>query len=67
MTRCSACGAEFGGTTAFDLHRVGSHQYEWSSDRPDGRRCLSADEMLERGLHINKRGTWSGSSYQGES
>lgn len=63
MTRCSACGVEFGGTTAFDLHRVGRHEYLHSGERPDGRRCLSIDEMLERGLRINKRGTWSCSSY----
>jgi hypothetical protein len=63
MTRCSACGVEFGGTTAFDHHRIGNHAYVASSDRPDGRRCLSTDEMQERGYHLNKRGTWSRSGF----
>ena len=39
--------------------RVGSHAYRFSEERPDGRRCLSVQEMLERGLRRNSRGRWS--------
>jgi hypothetical protein len=46
---CSACGKDFGGVRAFDLHRVGKHAYSYSPERPDGRRCLSEQEMLARG------------------
>jgi hypothetical protein len=56
---CSACGLDFGGVRAFDLHRVGSHQYDVSTERPDGRRCLTVEEMLERGLYLNPSGRWS--------
>jgi hypothetical protein len=48
---CRSCGQEFGGTSAFDAHRIGRHEYTYSEglkqDPPieDGRRCRSAREM----------------------
>jgi hypothetical protein len=33
------------------MHRVGSYE--------DGRRCLSDDEMLAKGMYINAQGRWS--------
>lgn len=65
MTRCTACGEDFGGVSAFDAHRVGKHAYDFSEGlrmdppREDGRRCLDLDEFAEHGLVLNKRGTWS--------
>jgi hypothetical protein len=56
---CSACGQDFGGERAFSMHRVGSHQYDASTDRPDGRRCLTAEEMRGRGMYLNSFGRWS--------
>lgn len=59
MTLCTTCGQEFGGVHAFDAHRVGSHAYCFSLERPDGRRCLTPAEMLARGWERNSRGRWS--------
>jgi hypothetical protein len=56
---CRTCGQDFGGVRAFDLHRVGTHAYDYSTSRPDGRRCLTTDEMLARGLYPNATGRWS--------
>jgi hypothetical protein len=56
---CSACGKDFGGVRAFDLHRVGKHEYDYNPDHPDGRRCLSEQEMLARGMYLNESGRWS--------
>lgn len=69
MNRCRACNEDFGSVTAFDAHRVGSHDYTDSeslrmeSMREDGRRCLDADEMEARSFVRNKRGRWSISPY----
>jgi hypothetical protein len=49
LAYCRACGCDFSGDTLFDLHRVGKHEYDWSPEREDGRRCLDREEMLERG------------------
>ena len=43
---CRSCGIDFGSVRAFDTHRVGKHAYLYDADHPDGRRCLSLDEML---------------------
>jgi hypothetical protein len=63
MSLCTTCGEEFGSVTAFDAHRVGKHAHPFSSERPDGRRCLSPAEMSTRGFKKNSRGRWSLSSY----
>lgn len=47
--RCSACGEYFNSTFAFDSHRLGN---------PDVRRCLSVDEMRERGFSVNAKSLW---------
>jgi hypothetical protein len=62
MTLCSSCGKRFGGVVAFDAHRVGKHAYTYSPEHPDGRRCLSANEMREHQFKLNKRGAWSTST-----
>jgi hypothetical protein len=61
MNLCRACGHDFGSLRAFDMHRTGKHAYSWSLERPDGRRCLTAWEMVERGLFKNSAGRWSNS------
>lgn len=76
MNRCRNCNQDFGSVSAFDSHRVGSHEYTLSEglkqDPPveDGRRCLSTREMAAKvsrdGSHmfqLNSRGAWSTSQY----
>ena len=46
---CKGCGQYFNSLTAFDLHRVG---------RPEIRRCLLTDEMVEAGMTRNAGGFW---------
>jgi hypothetical protein len=62
MNTCSACGEDFGGIVAFDAHRVGKHAYDYSTQHPDGRRCLTQKEMLEKSFKLNSRGAWSTST-----
>ena len=55
LAYCTDCGRDFSGDRMFDRHRVGRHEYTFAQgmrkvpSREDGRRCLDADEMLERG------------------
>lgn len=44
---CRSCGIDFGSVKAFDKHRVGKHEYLYDEVHPDGRRCMSADEMRD--------------------
>jgi hypothetical protein len=55
---CRSCGQDFCSVEAFDAHRVGRHEYPWSIDRPDGRRCLSAVEITDAGWEQNQYGRW---------
>jgi len=61
---CRPCGQDFNGLTLFDAHRVGKHEYTYIEGlqmkprRIDGRRCLSVDEMLEKGWVQNQRWRW---------
>jgi hypothetical protein len=41
---------------AFDLHRVGKHGVD--------RRCETEDEMLKRGMFLNKDGFWITEQYK---
>lgn len=72
MNLCTTCGLDFGSVSAFDRHRVGTHEYTlWEGLRRDppqdnGRRCLDISEMQEirdkDGELIfakNERGDWS--------
>lgn len=56
IEHCTVCHESFTGTTAGDRHRVGDHDV-W--DGPNRRRCLSAEEMITRGLRCNALGLWS--------
>ena len=50
MNLCRTCGEDFGSVRAFDAHRLGRHEYLYSDEQPDGRRCLSVEEMLVQGF-----------------
>jgi hypothetical protein len=62
---CTVCGKDFGGVVAFDAHRVGNYAYDYSPQHPDGRRCLTENEMLEKKFKLNSRGAWSTSTLAG--
>ncbi|HEY1248635.1 MAG TPA: hypothetical protein VGE97_06590 [Nitrososphaera sp.] len=55
LAYCAECGCDFSGDFMFDRHRRGNHDYTLSEglkfDPPkeDGRRCLTRDEMREKG------------------
>lgn len=55
IEHCPACHETFTGTSAGDKHRTGDHA---TSVGPDRRRCLTVDEMLEKGIARNRRGHW---------
>jgi hypothetical protein len=59
---CTACRRDFSSVSAFDRHRAGRHAYDFLEGLElgleDGRRCLDEDEMLERGLSLDRRGRW---------
>jgi hypothetical protein len=54
--QCQGCKEYFNSTYAFDLHRVGDHGIN--------RRCETKDEMLERGMSLNKDGFWISGQYK---
>jgi hypothetical protein len=58
MNLCRACREDFGSLSAFDAHRIGRHEALWSPEREDGRRCLDAGELSERGWHQDRHGRW---------
>jgi hypothetical protein len=64
MNLCRSCGEDFNSVEAFDSHRVGKHEYTYSEgaafDPPveDGRRCLSAEELVDLGFAKNERNRW---------
>ncbi len=56
IEHCTECHETFTGTTAGDRHRVGDHAIFTG---PKRRRCLTPEEMRERGMTQNKRGQWT--------
>ena len=52
---CTACHETFTGTKAGEMHRRGDCGVKTG---PDRRRCLTADEMLDKGMARNARGHW---------
>ena len=48
----------FSSLSAFDLHRIGKVQREM-------RRCLTEQEMRERGMVQNEKGWWMRSAFDG--
>ena len=59
LNLCTVCGNDFGGERTFEMHKVGKHDYLYDKEHPDGRRCLTDEEMLGRGMYLNKLGRWS--------
>lgn len=55
MEHCTRCCQTFTGQSAGDLHRTGDHAV---SVGPNRRRCLTVEEMEERGMARNGRGHW---------
>jgi len=49
---CAACGQEFSTDKAFDRHRI-------AIDHHGNRRCLTPEEMLDRGWIRNRFGRWT--------
>jgi hypothetical protein len=55
MNLCRSCGHDFAGVSAFDRHRIGTHDYTYAEGlrmeplREDGRRCMNTDEMADAG------------------
>jgi len=37
---------------------VGSLEFEWSPELPDGRRCLHSTELVELRWSMDARGAW---------
>jgi len=62
VTLCRPCGEQFSGTSAFDRHRVGTHEYTFQQGIDhgvdDGRRCLAPSEMIAKGMSLNAKGCW---------
>lgn len=67
VQHCAApgCCLTFSGTTSGDHHRVGEHHITDPTD-PNRRRCLTIDEMTDRGMRPNAYGYWGmGETYGG--
>ena len=62
MEHCDSCHRTFSGSTAGDKHRTGEHHIFVG---PKRRRCLTEDEMTDKGMERNARGIWTngGTSY----
>ena len=64
MNLCRSCDQDFSSVRLFDAHRVGAYAPgDYSGDLEDwtpelGRRCLSIEEMQERGWEPNDCGAW---------
>lgn len=56
LKHCPYCHETFTRTAAGDMHRSGVHG---ASRGPDRRRCLTSDEMLDKGMRRNRLGHWS--------
>lgn len=55
MEHCTGCCQTFTGQSAGDMHRTGDHAV---SVGPNRRRCLTVEEMEERGMAQNGKGHW---------
>lgn len=50
--QCMGCKEYFNGLKAFEMHRVGSFD-------KNQRRCLSREEMIEKGMKMIGEGYWA--------
>ena len=58
-SRCRGCHQMFTSLSAFDLHRTGKYEHK-------KRRCLTGQEMLEKGMVQNAKGWWMRSAFDGK-
>jgi hypothetical protein len=58
MNLCRSCNKDFGSLSAFDAHWLGKHEYRWSPELEDGRRCLDSEELTEKGWKQDRYGRW---------
>lgn len=58
---CGACCLTFSGTYSGDMHRTGKHDVV---SGPDRRRCLTVEEMIEKGMSLGKDGLWRSPSVE---
>jgi gp42 len=56
LEHCPLCHETFTCTAAGDMHRVGRHGV---TAGPSRRRCLTPEEMLDKGMTRNTRGRWA--------
>lgn len=54
ICQCSVCGEVFNSTFAFDYHRTGDYT---------DRRCLTTEEMRDKGMVKNHRDRWISAAY----
>lgn len=54
--QCPTCNEYFNSNTAFDKHSSGPFT---------NRRCISAQEMRDKGMSLNGSGFWISESWQG--
>ena len=59
LNGCSGCRLDFASLAAFDRHRIGRQEYDFSAERLDGRRCMDEGEMIEAGMELDRRGRWT--------
>jgi hypothetical protein len=52
---CPFCFEDFGGSVLFQRHRKGKRSERYHSRRT---RCLTPDEMMERGWYLDRYGRW---------
>jgi hypothetical protein len=55
LNPCPHCLQDFGGRVMLYRHRKGKRSERYHSRRT---RCLSAEEMMERGWYLDKFGRW---------
>ena len=48
--QCQGCKEYFNSTGAFDKHRTGKHGVD--------RRCMTTEEMIDKGFSLNASGYW---------
>lgn len=56
--QCRGCSQYFNSNRAFDKHRTGHYEH--------GRRCLTPDEMIAKGMSLNAAGFWISESMASE-
>lgn len=55
--QCPACGEYFNRTSGFNKHRIG--KFDLPKEHIDGRRCMTIDEMVAKGMRVNSDGFWT--------